>query len=710
MGVKPVELTVDGMDCANCAASITRFLERKGLEDVYVNFQTREVRYQPQKDGLDEEAVKAGIRKLGYTVVEPEQPEPWWTLEKKLLISAIFALPLLLHHLLLMIGVDIPLLDNYWVQMIICLPPFLIGVTHFGGSALRSLRGGVPNMDVLIFVGSTAAFGYSLVGTFLDASQYIFYETAATIITLVLVGNWLEKRAVTQTTSAIQDLSKLQVEKARRIMPSGTIIEVDREEIQIGYHLQVNEGDRIPADGHIISGDVQIDESMITGESEPVLRSGGDAVIGASVVVSGHLRMEVDRLGKDSLLGQMIELVKTAQQDKPDIQRLADKISAIFVPVVLSIALVTFLVGWLAAGLAAQQAAMNAIAVLVISCPCAMGLATPTAVMVGVGRLARLGVLIKGGQTVETLADIRSMVFDKTGTLTHGQLSLARIDYLTSDEVRTDAIVYHLEKHSSHPIAKSLVSSLENRVNGYHPDGYDWTDMEVREEKGRGVVGQLPDGTTWKLGSARFHEQLTLDQPSSDLYLSENDHLLARIHLSDELKPEAEAALRDLRRQGIKTIILSGDRQEKTAAIAERVGVDTYYAEQLPEAKLARIESLASEGMVAMVGDGINDAPALAKATLGISLSNASQVAIQSARVVLLNGQLDKLPRAMAVARHTVLTIRQNLFWAFAYNVVAIPVAAFGFLNPMWGALFMAFSDVVVIGNSVRLKHKKIRL
>jgi Cu+-exporting ATPase len=707
MGVEPVELTVDGMDCANCAASITRFLERKGLEDVYVNFQTREVRYKPGENGLDEEAVKAGIRKLGYTVVEPEQSDPWWTLERKLLISAIFTLPLLLHHLLMMVGVDVPLFDNFWVQMAVCLPPFLIGVTHFGGSALRSMRGGVPNMDVLIFVGSTAAFGYSLVGTFLDASQYIFYETAATIITLVLVGNWLEKRAVTQTTSAIQDLTKLQVEKARRIMPSGTIVEVDRKDIRVGYHLQVNEGDRIPADGHIINGDAQIDESMITGESEPVVRGQGDAVIGASVIVSGHLHIEVDRLGKDSLLGQMIELVKTAQQEKPDIQRLADKISAIFVPVVLSIALVTFLVGWLAAGLAAQQAAMNAIAVLVISCPCAMGLATPTAVMVGVGRLARIGVLIKGGQTVETLADIQSMVFDKTGTLTRGQLSVARIDYLTSDEKRTDAIVYHLEKHSSHPIAKSLVSSLEDRVNGFHTL---WADLDVREEKGKGVTGLLPDGTRWKLGSARYHEQLALEQPSSDLYLSENDQLLARIHLVDELKPEAVQALQDLRHQGIKTIILSGDRQEKTEAIAREVGVDTYFAEQLPEEKLARIESLASEGMVAMVGDGINDAPALAKATLGISLSNASQVAIQSARVVLLNGQLDKLPQAMAVARHTVLTIRQNLFWAFAYNVVAIPVAALGFLNPMWGALFMAFSDVVVIGNSVRLKHKNIRI
>lgn len=702
-----VELTVEGMDCANCAASITRFLERKGLDDVYVNFQTKEVRYRPVTDGLSEEEVKKGIHKLGYTVVESEADrQPWWTLERKLFISALFTVPLLLHHLLMVAGSGVPGLDNYWVQFAICLPPFLIGFLHFGRSALSSLRGGVPNMDVLIFIGSTAAFGYSLTGTILWEANYIFYETAATIITLVLVGNWLEKRAVEQTTSAIADLSKLQVETANRVMPSGTIVKVSRQELAKGHILQVNEGDKIPADGRIISGQVQVDESMLTGESIPVDKEVGDEVIGASVIVSGHLRMEVERLGKDSVIGQMIELVKTAQQDKPDIQRLADRISAIFVPVVLGIALLTFLIGYFAFDLLAQKAVMNAIAVLVISCPCAMGLATPTAVMVGVGRLAKNGILIRGGQTVETFANIKQMVFDKTGTLTTGEFAIGQIDYYHPDQKKVHALIHELEKHSSHPIAKSLVAALSERLNGVVLD-----EMTIEEEKGIGIRATTKDGTVYQLGSSRILAEAPTETSSAgEVFLTENGNPMARLQLSDTLRDDARAALEQLNAQGIHTFILSGDREEKTAAVARQLGIDEYYAEQLPQQKLERIEALSQKAFTAMVGDGINDAPALAKATVGISLSNASQVAIQSARIVLLKGQLKKLPQALAIARHTVLTIKQNLFWAFAYNIVAIPMAALGFLNPMWGALFMAFSDVVVIGNSIRLKHKRIRV
>lgn len=701
-----IELTVDGMDCANCASSITRFLERKGLEDVYVNFQTKEVRYRPVADGLSEEEVKKGIEKLGYTVVDSEDDrQNWWTLERKLFISAVFTLPLLLHHILMVMGAGIPGLDNYWVQFAVCLPPFVIGFFHFGRSALSSLRGGVPNMDVLIFIGSTAAFGYSLTGTIMWEANYIFYETAATIITLVLVGNWLEKRAVEQTTSAIADLSKLQVETANRVMPSGTIVKIPREELQKGDILQVNEGDKVPADGRILAGQVQIDESMLTGESIPVDKEQGDEVIGASVVVSGHLRMEVERLGKDSVIGQMIELVKTAQQDKPAIQRLADRISAIFVPVVLVIALLTFLIGYFGFDLLAQKAVMNAIAVLVISCPCAMGLATPTAVMVGVGRLAKNGILIRGGQTVETFANIEQMVFDKTGTLTTGEFTLGQIDYHHPDQKKVHALIHEMEQHSSHPIAQSLVAAMEKHLNGVVLD-----ELKIEEEKGVGIRATAPDGTVYQLGSSRILAEAPAKQEvQGGIYLTENGRPMARLQLSDTLRDDAREALHQLRAQGVHTYILSGDKEEKTAAVARELSIDEYYAEQLPQQKLERIEALSQKSFTAMVGDGINDAPALAKATIGISLSNASQVAIQSARIVLLNGQLRKLPRALAIARHTVLTIRQNLFWAFAYNIVAIPMAAMGFLNPMWGALFMAFSDVVVIGNSIRLKHKRIQ-
>ncbi|MCB0556760.1 MAG: cadmium-translocating P-type ATPase [Phaeodactylibacter sp.] len=704
MADKIVELTVDGMTCNNCAASLNRFLERKGLEDVYVNFQTREVRYRQGAAGITLDEVKKGIHKLGYSVVEDtgEAPAQWWTLERKLMISAVFTLPLLLHHLAMMVGLPLHWLDNYWLQLLICLPPFAIGFLHFGRSGLSSLKGGVPNMDVLIFVGSTAAFIYSLIGVLLQEADYIFFETSATIITLVLMGNWLEKRAVHQTTTAIGELARLQVEKAWKVTPSGTLVSLNRDEVQLGDILQVNEGDKVPLDGVIVEGAASIDESMLTGESLPVEKKAGSRVIGASVIVSGNLRMKVTAAGRDTVLSQMIELVKTAQQDKPAIQRLADKISAIFVPVVLGISLFTLLIAYFGFGLPFQQALMNAIAVLVISCPCAMGLATPTAVMVGVGRLAKNGILVKGGQTLETFSNIRNAVFDKTGTLTTGQFAVKNIIYHQGQEARTNALIYRLEQHSSHPIARSLAKAMETRLNGVNI-----VLEQVEERRGLGVFASDAEGNQFGIGSRRLLDQAA-ENEEGHLFLTENGRLLATIEIVDELKPEARGAIDFLRQKGITPILLSGDRRAKTEEVAALLGISQVYAEQLPEQKLAVVDRLAKDAPTAMIGDGINDAPALAKATIGVSLSNASQVAIQSAQIVLLNGKLDYLKRALSISEHTVLTIRQNLFWAFAYNIVAIPVAAMGFLNPMWGALFMAFSDVIVIGNSIRLKYKKI--
>jgi P-type Cu+ transporter len=705
MADKTVEIKVEGMTCNNCAASLNRFLERKGLEDVYVNFQTGEVRYQQVAGDISLEEVKQGIHKLGFTVVE-EDAAPrrnWWTLERKLLISAIFTLPLLLHHLLMMAGLHIHLFDNYWIQFAICLPPYAIGFWHFGRSALSSLRGGVPNMDVLIFIGSTAAFVYSLIGTLLWEANYIFYETSATIITLVLLGNWMEKRAVEQTTTAIGELTRLQPEKARKVMPSGTVVMLNRDEVQVGDILQVNEGDKVPLDGLVLTGEASVDESMLTGESLPVEKLPDSRLIGASLVVSGNLRMKVTAAGRDTVLSQMIELVKRAQEDKPPIQRLADKISAIFVPTVVFIALLTVLLGHFAFGLPFNQALMNAIAVLVISCPCAMGLATPTAVMVGVGRLAKNGILVKGGQTLEVFSRIKNAVFDKTGTLTTGKFHIQHIEYHQGQEARVNALIHRLEQYSSHPIAQSLTKAMEGRLNGVELEL-----AQVEERKGLGVFAQDQAGNRYAIGSQRILEK-SRPENGNHIFLTENGRLLATIEITDELKPEAAEAIRQLKAKGIHPVVLSGDRRGKTEAIAAALGIEEVYAEQLPEQKLHVVERLSNEAPTAMIGDGINDAPALAKATVGVSLSNASQAAIQSAQIVLLNGKLDYLNQALSISSHTVLTIRQNLFWAFSYNIVAIPIAALGFLNPMWGALFMAFSDVIVIGNSIRLKYKRIR-
>ncbi|MEN0003966.1 MAG: cation-translocating P-type ATPase [Bacteroidota bacterium] len=703
MGKDRVELTVDGMTCSNCAASLQRFLERKGLEQVYVNFQTKEVRFEEGKQGLDIEIIKRGIHKLGFQVVEADTPEPWWTLERKLWISAAFMLPLFVHHLLMMVGVPIPVLDNPWVQLLICTPPFIIGFLHFGQSGWTSLKGGVPNMDVLIVIGGTAAFTYSLIGTLVGQMDYIFYETAATIFTLVLAGNWMEKRAVEQTTTAIGELSRLQVEKAKLILPAGGVVTVDRSALKIGQAVQVNEGDQIPGDGIILKGEAAVDESMLTGESLPLEKAVGAHVIGGSLLVQGNIQVELTATGKDTVLSQMIELVKTAQEDKPAIQRLADRISAIFVPVVLSISLLTLGFGYGVFGLSFQQALMNAIAVLVISCPCAMGLATPTAVMVGVGRLAKNGILVKGGQTLETFANIRHFIFDKTGTLTTGAFKVDHIDYFEEDHARIHALIIQLEQHSSHPIAQSLVKHFRRK-----PTQLNGLELQVEEKKGFGMLAEDSDGNHYALGAPRILQNKSDLSDAYHVVLAKNGTLLAGMRLTDAVKPDAAATIAYLKKVGGTPVILSGDKAQRVAEVADALGIETYYGEQLPHQKLEKIAEKQQSGLTAMIGDGINDAPAMAKANLGISLSNASQVAIESAELVLLKDKLSKLVDAHQISKHTVLTIKQNLFWAFAYNVVAIPIAAMGFLNPMWGALFMAFSDVVVIGNSIRLKYKKV--
>ncbi len=698
-----VELKVEGMDCANCAAGITRFLERRGLEEVYVNFQTKEVRFRENPDRISLEEVKQGIRKLGYEVVEPESSQAWWTLRRKLIFSAAFTLPLLLNHLAMVAGIHNAWLHEPLVQCLFCLPVFTLGALHFGRSAWNSFRGGIPNMDVLIFIGGGSAFVYSIVGLFYREADYIFFETSATIFTLVLLGNWIEHKAVARTTMAIGALSRLQVQQARRILPSGTVVMTAYEELEPGYILQVNEGDKVPADGRILGGTLVLDESMLTGESLPVERIPEQEVFGGALVISGNATITVTAVGRDSLLGQMIELVKTAQSNKPAIQRLADRISAVFVPVVLGIAILTFLGNYLIFEVPFQKSLMNAIAVLVISCPCAMGLATPTAVMVGVGRLAKNGVLIKGGQTLEIFANIRRIVFDKTGTLTTGQFEIQDIVYHTPEHLRVNALVYHLEKHSSHPIAQSLVYAMEHKQGDVALGP-----LNVLEEKGTGITAQDEEGNVYKVGSRRVYYESGEPPSPASVYLTRNNQLLAEFFLEDELKPEAPEVIRQLSREGIESVIISGDHRDKTARVATLLGIHDFHAEQLPEEKLELIAAYAREKPTAMVGDGINDAPALAKATIGISLSNASQAAMQSAQIILLNGRLDYLPKALAICRHTVLTVRQSLGWAFAYNIIAIPIAAVGLLNPMWGALFMAFSDIVVIGNAIWLQYKNI--
>ncbi len=709
-----ITLQVEGMDCTTCALGITKNLQKKGLENVYVDFATGEATFL-LNDKIKLQSIIKGINDLGYKVVDSKYLEEnkgkIATIEKRFYFTLPFTIILFFGHMLLPHDF---ILNKPYAQLIICVPVFITGIIQFGKSAWGSLKAGVPNMDVLVFTGSASAFIYSIIGMYFYIGtpmvhNYLFFETTASVISLVLLGNVFEQRSVKKTTTAISELIAIQVTKAKMIglqMGKELITEVEYKNIPVGAILQVNSGDKIPVDGEIFSGDASIDESMITGERLPVEKSISDKVIGGTIVVKGNIRMRAENVGDQTLLAKIIGLVKKAQQDKPEIQKLGDKISAIFVPAVLGIAVLTFFVNYFFLDLTSftnplQESIMRSIAVLVISCPCAMGLATPTAVMVGIGRAAKNGILIKGGSTLEEFAKVKNIVFDKTGTLTTGNFKINSINLhngVSEEEVKE--ILYSLEIHSSHPIAKSIVAALKGIV------GREF--KTVKEEKGLGITAQDHQNNIYQIGSYKIASEFPKNE-IHDIYVLKNNILIATVDIEDDVKLNVKETIDEFNKVGINTILISGDNRKNCESLAQKVNINKVYSEQSPAQKLALIEILTKEGSTAMVGDGINDAPALAKATVGISLSNATQVAINAAQIILLhNNDLSTLRHANLISKHTLLTIKQNLFWAFFYNIVAIPIAACGLLSPAFGALTMAFSDVIVIGNSIRLKTKKL--
>ena len=695
-----IKLNIEGMSCANCAAGIKKHLESKKIQDVNVNFSTGEVNCNIQKNQSIQEIEKI-IRDLGYTIISKKKDNSNLSkLEKYFLFTLFFTFPLFSH----MFVEKGNILHNPLLQFFLCLPVYIVGIRYFGKSAWNSLKTGVPNMDVLIFMGSSAAFIYSIYGWIsfngtIDMHNYLFFETTATIITLVLLGNVLEHKSVQKTTTAIRELSAIQDVTAKREV-NGKIEKIPFNKIKLNDILIINTGDKIPIDGIIVSGNCLVDQSMITGESIPINKTKEDEVIGGTIITDGSIKIKVLKIGSNTVLSQIIELVKNAQNSKPKIQKIGDKVSAIFVPIVISISLLTFFIGHFYFKIDLQDALLRSIAVLVISCPCAMGLATPTAVMVGIGRAAKNGILIKGGDTLEKLSSIKNIVFDKTGTLTTGEFKINEFDVINKkkeDEIKN--IIYNIESRSSHPIAKSLCNSFKeyNKPLKLH---------DIKEDKGKSISAKI-NNDTYQIGSSRIYN--TNSDTKEYLYVLKNNELQAKINIIDDIKSNTKEVLNHIVKKGYNTILLSGDKHSKCKEIATLLDIKNIYAEQLPEEKLKKIELISSKSPTAMVGDGINDAPALAKAKIGISLGNATQIAIQTADIVLLNNKdLKQLPKALSLGKHTITTIKQNLFWAFSYNVVAIPMAISGMLNPMWGALFMAFSDVVVIGNSIRLRYKKI--
>jgi P-type Cu+ transporter len=702
--METVQWKVDGMDCSNCALTIQKYLEKEGMKKVKVNFGSGDVSFEMNGEHTTEQLSK-GIKDLGYEVAG-SKPQ---TSEHKPFLSThlhrfFFCIPFTFVLLLNMIpGVHIHWLMDPWVQLTLCLPVYIVGMSFFGKSAWKSLRNGLPNMNVLIAIGATAAFAYSLYGTLIGhAEQYMFYETSSTIITLVFMGNYLEEASIHSTQSALNKLARSQKLMANMIgyddQHNEHIFPVENTRLRVGDLILIKSGEQVPMDCKILWGDVHVNEAIITGESIPIHKFAKDKLIGGSIIHDGTVKAQVTAVGNDTVLSGIINLVKQAQGEKPPVQLLADKISAIFVPVVLGIAAIALAANWIILK-EFTPALMRSIAVLVIACPCAMGLATPAAIAVGLGRGARNGILFRNATSLELFKSIKQVVFDKTGTLTTGKFVVSGFRFLVGEENEFKKIVYSLEKYSNHPIAKCITTEWKSS------DEIKWNKIE--EVKSMGMKAEDKEGNTWWAGSFKIVSGFTADD-LHNVYIVKNNSLIGWVDVKDEVRPEAKTVVNYLHSKNIQTILLSGDRLAKCEQLAAELGIDTVMAEQTPEQKLNTISELTAAAPTVMVGDGINDAPALAKATVGISMSDASQIAMQSAQVVLMNHGLKNLPMALGLGKHTYITIKQNLFWAFAYNIIAIPIAALGFLTPAFSALAMGLSDVVLAVNSVRLFVKKV--
>jgi len=703
--MEKVEWKVEGMDCTNCALTITRYLQKEGLKDVKVNFIGGDVSFGIENNKSTEQ-LALGIEDLGYHVLNKPQAtdsRPTTKLFTNHLQRFLFCLPFTLVLMLHMLPWHIHFLMNPWIQLAICLPVFFVGMNYFGVSAVKSLRRGIPNMNVLIALGAAAAFIYSLIGTVSHLGMdYIFYETTATIITLVFLGEWVEHKSVSTTQKALNRLASNQKVMANMIAfddeHKEQVFPVENSQLRVGDLVLIKTGEQVPADCKILWGDAHVSEALLTGESKPLHKQKKENLIGGSLLIDGTVKAQVTAVGKDTVLSNILNLVKQAQGEKPPVQQLADKISAVFVPVVVGIAAITFLLNYFAFDITATSSLMRSIAVLVISCPCAMGLATPAAIAVGLGRATKSGILFRNAKSLELFKNITTVVFDKTGTLTKGQLTIAGMEYNNIGEDEFKRMVFSMEKFSNHPIAKTIteVWKINNPVN--------W--KKIEEIKGMGIKAETAEGDHFYLGTGI--EGTITAGASHTAYLYKNNILLGWFDMEDEIREESKGVIDYLHSKKIKTILLSGDSTERCNKIAGLVGIDEVYAGKTPSEKLQLIEQLNAVSPVAMIGDGINDAPALAKATIGISISDASQLAMQTAQVVLTNNGIKHLPLALGLGKHTFITIKENLFWAFIYNVVAIPVAAVGLLHPGIAALAMGFSDVVLAINSVRLNYKKV--
>ena len=718
-----VDLAIGGMTCASCVARVEKVLGRvPGVLEATVNLATE--RAQVRGAGLDPAALVAAVERAGYTArpLAPDAPAaPDDAREQAvrrelhhLLVAAVLSLPLVLPMLAEPFGLHLMLPG--WVQLLLATPvQFWLG-RRFYVAGWKAARAGAGNMDLLVALGTTAGWGLStwmLATAHAGHEPHLYYEASAVVVTLVLLGKWLEGRAKRQTTEAIRALTALRPETAR-VRRGGTEREVPLADVRVGDLVVVRPGERVAVDGRVAEGASHVDESLLTGESLPVAKHPGDKVTGGAINGDGLLLVETTAVGAETVLARIIRLVEGAQAAKAPIQRLVDRVSAVFVPAVLLVALATF-AGWLLAGAGVEAAAVNAVAVLVIACPCALGLATPTAVMAGTGVAARAGILIKDAEALERAHAVDTVAFDKTGTLTEGKPTVVALAPAAGlDEAGLLRLAAAVQGGSEHPLARAVAAEAAAR-------GVDAPAAQaVRALPGRGVAATVEDRPLL-LGSRRLMEESGVATAAlagraaeleaegrtvSWLAGAGGGPALGLLAFGDAPKPGAAEAVARLRREGVRTVMLTGDNRGSAMAAAHRLGIDEVVAEVLPQDKADAVARLKQGGrVVAMVGDGVNDAPALAAADVGIAMATGTDVAMHAAGVTLMRGDPALVADAISISRRTYAKIRQNLFWAFAYNVVGIPLAALGLLSPVVAGAAMAFSSVSVVGNALLLRR-----
>lgn len=739
MSKKKWQLPIQGMTCAACVVRVERTLKKNdGVENVSVNLANGKA-YFDLDDKVPLAAVAKSVAASGYELLLPREKESSGeeknpmqeheaALYKDLRTSMIFSIPVFMISMLMEFHFfhtvwPLPASETHRILLILSTPVVFLPGRRFYAIFWKNLLHKTADMNSLIAIGTGSAYGYSVLTTLFPdllrvagrAALHVYFDSTVVIITLVLLGRWLESRAKRKTTAAIQGLLALQPKTACVRRPD---VEqwVPLADLQIGDIVIVRPGEKIAADGIIVTGEAGVDESMISGESLPIDKQVGDRVLAGSINRSGSVEFRITALGEQSVLGQIIKMVEQAQGSKAPIQQLADRVAGVFVPAVVVIALLTFM-GWLAftgyAGFA--NALLNFVAVLIVACPCALGLATPTAIMAATGWAARRGLFIKNGEGLELAHRVQVMLVDKTGTITQGRPQVQEIvvtDGMTESELLT--LAASAENRSEHPLAQSVVARAHERGLPLLPS------TSFKNHSGAGVEAMVDDrhvvvGNQGLLAAVKIslltlpvRAQHCYDNGQTVLYISVDGAAKGFIALADPIKDNSAAALVQLQAMNIKVVMLTGDHPAAAAAIARQAGIREFVAEVMPDQKAEQVKKWQGQGYtVAMVGDGINDAPALAQADVGIAIGSGADVAIESASIILAKGDLSGVVNAITISRKTLRIIRQNLFWAFFYNVLGIPLAAFGLLNPMIAALAMSFSSVSVISNSLRLAARK---